>query len=123
MRCKNDCEKATEQLACLNGPAFDLYFEKFAENDELSAAALDYGHAKRTILDALETVADYQRDIQFSVEANLTANDLPGSLTVMRSLYEKVGFNEQAKYGMMRNEMMAHTELSQFCLIRNVKYF
>lgn len=55
---KDDSDMATELLDYLEFPYFYLYFEKFGENGELSAAALDYGHAKRTTLDAFDTVDD-----------------------------------------------------------------
>ena len=58
-----------------------------------------------------------------AMDARLSFGDLSGSLRNEDSLYERVGFIDEAKFGLLRNAVMVYLELAQFALYRGAKTY
>lgn len=56
--------------------------------------------------------------------ALLSFGELNGSLLPsLDRLYEKAGFNDEAKFGLLRNAVMEHLELAHFAIYRGAKKY
>ena len=55
--------------------------------------------------------------------ARLAFGELSGSLRNSDRLYEKAGFNDEAKFGLLRNAVMENLELAQFAIYRGAKTY
>lgn len=53
--------------------------------------------------------------------ACLSFRDLNEFLRDLQSLYEKTGFNDEAKFGLLRNSVMEQLKLAQFAIFRDYK--
>ena len=61
--------------------------------------------------------------IRDATAARLSFRDLSGSLRNADRLYEKAAFNDEAKFGLLRNAVMEHLELAQFAIYRGAKTY
>ncbi len=57
------------------------------------------------------------------MEAKLDLDDLRGSIQQIERLYQMAGFNDEAKFGMLRQTVTYYRELSQFCTLRRVQTY
>ena len=55
--------------------------------------------------------------------ALLSFGDLNGSLRNLDRLYEKAGFNDEAKFGILCNAVIEHLELAQFAICSFAKTY
>lgn len=53
--------------------------------------------------------------------SRLTFGDLNGSLGGLTRLHGKAGFNDEAKFELLRNAVMEHLELAQVAIYRRAK--
>ena len=61
--------------------------------------------------------------IRDAMAARLSFGDLSVHLRNSDRLYEKAGFNDEAKFGLLRNAVMEHLELAQFAIYRGAKTY
>ena len=118
MRGKSDEDKAGELLCYLQGEAFDYYYETYSQNGGLNEAARDYQAVKKALLDRFESVPGPEETIRLAAASKLDADDLLGSLNEIDRRFDKAAFNAEAKFGLLRNAVMEHREVSQFVLYR-----
>ena len=115
---KTSSERANVILRHLEGPAFEFYYETFSEDGTLLPGAEDYLAVKQAILRKFGRKANPDENIRKAVSATIESADILGSMKIMDSLYGKAGFNEEAKYGLLRNSAMKHPDLAQFVIYR-----
>ena len=82
MRTASDEEKATQLLCHLEGDAFDLYYDRFARNGQLTEDALIYTKVKVAILEHYKVEEHVEDVIRQAVSASLDYQDIPRSRPV-----------------------------------------
>ena len=120
---KSDEERASELLRYLEGDAFDFFYQAFVKNRDISADALEYQKVKKALVERFGPVGSPEDVIRYAMAARLSFGDLSGSLRNSERLYEKAGFNDEAKFGLLRNVVMEHLELAQFVIYRGAKTY
>ena len=115
---KTSWERADVILRHLEGPAFEFYYETFSEDGTLLPGAEDYIAVKQAILRKFSRKANPEENIRKAVSATIESADILGSMKIMDSLYGNAGFNEEAKYGLLRNSAVKHPDLAQFVIYR-----
>lgn len=123
MRGKPEEEKAVSLLSFLEGDAFDLYYDSFAKDGEPLDSAKDYSAVKKLFLENYGPRQEPQDDIRRAMNVRLDSKDIPNSLQTMDRLFEKAGFNEEAKFGLLRNSVADHSDLAQFVISRSPKSY
>ena len=115
MKGKEDSDKAADLIKYLDGPAFDVYYETYADGDSISKAAGNYSELKKLLKDKFKQVENPETVIQMAVNAMLDESFILNSLEGIQKLYEKAGFDRNAKYGLLRNAIrQCKDEVSQF---------
>lgn len=117
-RGKPDEDKATELLSHLDGRAFDFFYEKFAEDGGLKPSASNYKGVKKALIDEFDKPADPQDDIRRAVNASIDPDNLTGSLRDMDRVFAKAMFNDEAKFGLLRNALCKIPEIFQFVVFK-----
>ncbi len=120
---KTTPEKAEMLLSHLDAAAFDYFYRNFSAKNALLPAAKDYEEVKRQLLEHFGKPSDLQDDIRSAVEAKLDPGDLRGSMKQIERLYQMAEFNDEAKFGMLRQAVTYHRQLSQFCTLRGVQTY
>lgn len=118
MRGKTGTDKAGKLFSYLQGEAFDLNYDTYSHNGELTDEASDYQAVRKALLDRFQTVEKPEDNIRVAVASRLDHSDLSGSLNEMEGCFDKASFNAEAKFGQLRNAVMAHVDLAQFVLYR-----
>ena len=109
---KSDRERASELLRYLEGDAFDFFYQAFVKNGDISADGSDYQKVKKALVERFAPVESPEDVIRDAMAARLSFGDLSGSLHKADRLYEKAGFNDEAKFRLIRNAVMEHLELA-----------
>ena len=120
---KSDEEGASELLRYLEGDAFDFFYQVFVKNGDISADGSDYQKAKKALVERFAPVESPEHVIRDAMAARLSFRDLSGSLRKADRLYEKAGFNDEARFGLLRNAVVEHLELAQFAIYRGAKTY
>ena len=118
MREKDDNEKALSIVCFLAKDAFDLYYERFTTNDVLKDEAHDYEVVKAWLLDEYQKKIALEECIQNAVNARLDGENLTESLNYLDRCYQQAGFNEEAKFGLLRQSVKEHVQLADFTLYK-----
>lgn len=77
-----------------------------------------YQAVNKALMERFKSFAEPQEIIHLAVASRLENNYLVRSLNEMDCPFEKAGFNNEAGLGLLRNAIMAHTDVSQFVLYR-----
>ena len=133
MRENPDEEKAGAILSHLEGAAFDYYYDTYSHNGNLTEAASNWGGAKIALSGRFTETPKPEEIIQKAVRCLLDGGNLLASMDEMEKLYRIAGFNNEAKYGLLRNAVMVHLDVAPFAIYRSptayeklmktVKYF
>ena len=115
---KSDEERASELLRYLEGDAFEFFYQAFVKNGYISAGGSDYQKVKKALMERFAPIESPEDVIRDAMAARLSFGDLSGSLGHAASLYEKAEFNDEVKFGLLRNAVMEHLDLSQFSIYR-----
>jgi len=102
----------------LDGKAFEAYYDRFASNGSLSADAKNYAVVKGWLIANFEKEEDPDEVIRRAMDVRLDPRDFRASLKLIDSLYRDAGFNEKAKFGLLRRAVMPFRDLAQYCLIK-----
>ena len=122
-RDKPDNEKALELLCYLDGAAPNYFFETFAPDGTLSEDGKDFQIVKASFISHFKPIEAPQDIILRATSATLDKQDLLVSLRNLDRLYERAGFNDAAKFGVLRNAVVRHPDLAQFAAYRGaLKY-
>ena len=119
MRGKADEEKAGAILCPLEGAAFDYYYDKYSHNGSLTEAASDCDGVKSALSDRFTETPRPEENIQKAMICRLDGRNLLASMVEIDKLYKKAGFNDEAKYGLLRNAVVAHLDVAQFAIYRS----
>ena len=106
-------------IAYLGGRAFDAYYEKFTSDCDLIDDAKDYAKVRAWLLTEFAPQEDHADCIQRAVKSRLNPQDLVGSIQELDRIYEKAGFNDQAKYGLLIQACMNVPDLAQFTILKS----
>ena len=122
-RGKTPEERAVLLLGFLFGDAFDFYYDEYASKGELLDAGLDYKAVKKSFIERFGKSEAPEESIQLAIAASLDPSNLRSSLTGMDSLFQKAGFDDNAKFGLMRRAVMEHAEIAQYVMFRNPRTY
>ena len=117
-RDKPDNEKAFELLCYLDGAAANYFFETFAPDGTLSEDEKDFQMVRASFISHFKPIEAPQDIILRATSATLDKQDLLVSLRNLDRLYERAGFNDAAKFGVLRNAVVRHPDLAQFAAYR-----
>ena len=120
---KSDEERASELLRYLEGDAFDLFYQSFVKNRDIIADGSDYQKVKKASVARFAPVEPPEDVIRDAMAARLSFRDLSGSLRNADRLYEKEGFNDEAKFRLLHNAVMIHLELARCAIYRGAKTY
>ena len=102
---------------------FEFYYDTYSRNWKLTDGADDYQAVKKAMIDRFESVTGSEEHIRRAVSSRLNQNDLLRSLNEMDRCFDKAAFNAEAKFGLLRNAVMAHADVAQFVYERcNILY-
>lgn len=118
MRGKSDEDKAAELLCYLQREAFDFYYSTYSKEGALSEAANDFSQVKKSIIDKFAQTEEPEEYIRRAISVRLDDQDLLCWMTKMDRCFEKAGFNNEAKFGLLRKAVMGHGALAQFAVYR-----
>ena len=120
---KSEEERASELLRYLEGDAFDFLYHAFVKNGDISEDGSDYQKVKKAFSERFAPVESPEEVIRDAMASRLSFRDVSGSLRNSDRLYEKAGFNDDAKFGLLLNAVMEHLELAQFAIYRSAKTY
>ena len=118
-RGKKPEERVVELLGFLVGEAFHFYYDEYATDGSLSEAGQNYAAVKKAFIERFGKVEAPEEKIQMAVSASLDPADLISSLKGMDNLFQKAGFDDNAKFGLLRKAVMEQAELSQYIMFNN----
>ena len=118
-RGKSNQERAADFLGYLAGEDFDFFFDEYASNGTLYAAGMDYEKVKSRYTSRFSVIEPPEEKIRKAVSASLDASDLLHSLSGMDSLFHKAGFDDCAKFGLLRKAVKEFNDLVQFVTYQN----
>ena len=123
MRGKSDEEKADNIFMYLDGDAKRKYKAKFIEGWTLNEAGRDFKKVCQWLV--LEFGKKVEPDvlIRDAIHFRLDFSDLSNSLHTLCHMYEKAGFNDRAKYGMLRKAAMEDVRLADFLVLKGPTCF
>ena len=105
----------------MDNQAFEFFFQRFTKNGELTEEANDFKIVKKAFFDQYETKEDPAEVIRQAMDASLSAEDLAKTVNMADELYNKAGFNDEAKFGMLRSAVMRIPDLAAFAVYRSAK--
>lgn len=118
MRGKSDEEKAATLFAYLEGDAKSAYRSKFISGWSLSEEGKDYTVVCSWLIEQFRKELDPDEQIRIAMEARLDFSDLLKSLATLDALYNKAGFNDKAKYGMLKRAATGNSRLADYLVIK-----
>lgn len=99
-------DPARETMRNLDGAAFDLYYENFASDGELTADDLEYDTVKEMLFKTFDCQKNPQDAIPAAVSASLELSNLGTSLCKKNALLRRTEFNESPNIGLLRQAVM-----------------
>lgn len=97
-------EKSFKLLAHLDGAGatLEFFFEKFTVNGAISENRKDLTMVKETFLERVAMKEEPQNMIKGATDAALAEKDLVSLLQRLKILYQRNGFNDEARFGFWR---------------------
>ena len=124
MRGKPDEQKPMELLSHLDGRAFEFFFEAFADKDQsLVPNAFDYETVKSALISQFNKPSSPEDDIHRAIDLQIDTANLVSSMREMERAFDKAGFNDQAKFGLLRKALSESPEILQFVLYRGASTY
>lgn len=117
-RGKEDVDKALDIVVYLGEVPFASYYDRFTQDGELIDDANDYKIVREWLLSTFGKKLDLDEIIRQGVEARVDFNRLGESVAEIDNLYRKAGFNEEAKFGLLRKAVTQHRGLARFVLLK-----
>lgn len=90
-----------ELLSNLDGPAFEIYFEKLTHDRSIKKESSDFKLVKEASVGKFENKGNPKEVIRRAMGAKMEIGDLYRSLDGVDTLYCKEYFNEDAKFGLL----------------------
>lgn len=118
MREEKEEENALELLKFFDGRAFEFFSECSAGGEVITAKSADFLTVKAALLEELEKREEPQKIIRVPMYATLDSRNLTNSLSAMNVLVMKAEFNEKAKFGISRTNVMSVLESCRFAKYR-----
>ena len=115
---RSDEERASELQRSLEGDAFYFFYQASVKDGDINADVSDYQKVKKALVERFVPVESLEDVIWEAMDARISFRDLSGSLRNSGRLYEKAGFNDEPKFGLICNAVMKHFELAQFAIYR-----
>ena len=78
---------------------------------------------KKALVERLAPVESPEDVIWDAMAARISFRELSASLRNSDCLYEKARFNDEAKFGLLRNAVMEHLEVAQFAIYWGAKTY
>ncbi len=101
-------------LAHLEGPAFEFFYDKYAYEDKLSDEVKDFEAVKEACFERFSEEKDADEVIREAVDLRLSNEDLEEFIKTAEDLYSDAGFNDEARFGLLRKAVQSRKHLMQF---------
>ena len=116
-------KKTWKIVAYLAGRAFDFYFDRFTMDNGPTDEAKDCGKVKRVMLEKYSVRKTESEIMKGAKSLEYDGGDIQTSLTRADKLYSQAKFNDQAKFGLLRDSLKSDQMLLQFVLFRGAKNY
>ena len=127
MRGKSDEEKAENLLAYIGGEVKQRYKAKYLTGYKLTDEGKNFDFVCQWLVEAYAKKVEPHEIIREAMDATIDHSNIVNSLNNVCSLYDKAGFNEVAKFGMLKKAMENATRIDdkfcQFILNKSPKTF
>lgn len=107
----------------LKGAAFDFYYESFAREGSVTDEAKCYQVVKRAFIDQFGMTKKLEDAITDETSAMLNNGGFVKLLQSMESALKTAGFNDAAKFGLLRQAVMLIPDLAQFSIYRGASTY
>ena len=124
MRGKPEADKAAELITHLDGRAFDFFFDTFADKaHNLLPEAFDYDTVKTALIEQFRKPSNPEDDIHRAMDLTVDPANLLASIREMERAFDKAGFNDTAKFGLLRKALAEFPEVLQFVIYRGASTY
>ena len=123
MKEKSEEDKATESAAYLTGEAFQFYYETFTYDNKPTEEAKSFSTVKDRMLERFAKKKTEAEVMKEAVNLRYDGKDVKAFFNKADKLYTQAKFNDQAKFGLIREAIKADQTLLQFVLIRGAKTY
>lgn len=100
----------------LQEESFEFYYETFSRDGSITEEGEDYKAVKRSFINRFGNRQEPEDSIRSATIATLNNADLVRSLQSMDTMFEKAGFNDAVKFGLLRQALMFY--LAKFAIYR-----
>lgn len=107
----------------LEGDAFDFYYERFARDGSVTDESKCYKVLKRAFVDLFVNSQEPEDGIRDSTSVTFKNDYLVKPLQSMYSVFKNEGFNDAAKYLLLRQEVILIPDLAQFVIFRGASTY
>ena len=116
-----DNVRAEKIIAYLSGDAFDFYFERFMMNNGPTPEAKNNGIVEEVMLQKFSTQKSEAESMKEAISLSYDGGDIQKFLTRAEKACNQAKFNDEAKFGLLREELKSDQLLLQFFLFRGAK--
>ena len=110
-------------MSYLAGTAFDFYFDCFTMDNGPRDEAKDYVKVKGVMLQKFSIQKTESEIMKEAISLEYDSSDIQTSLTRAANLHSQAKFNEQAKFGLLRDSRKSDQMLLQFVRFRGAKSY
>ena len=110
-------EKADSLVAYLDGEAFEYYFDNFTEDNSPNEEARSFQKAKAALLEKFSTKKTEAEVMKEAVNLVYKGGNVKEFFVKASKLYKEAKFNEQAKFGLIREAIKFDQGMSQFVFL------
>ena len=118
MKNKTEEEKSDSLVAYLDGEAFEYYFNNFTEDNSLNEEARSFQKVKSALLEKFSTKKTEAEVMEEAVNLVCKGGDVKEFFVKASKLYKEAKFNDQAKFGLIREAIKSDQGMLQFVFLR-----
>ena len=118
MKTKTEAEKADSLVAYLDGEASEYYFDKFREGNAPNEEARSFQKVKEALLVKFSTKLTEAGVMKEAVNLVYKGGNVKEFFVKASKLYKEAKFNEQAKFGLIREAIKSDQGMLQFVFLR-----
>lgn len=105
-----EVKKASNLLGCQSGYTFNFYYSKLSADSAITEDGRSSSAPKHALIEQCKSEQSPEKTIHLAISSSLKALKLTNSLSVIENLYHIVGFNVEAKYGLLQKLFLKHTD-------------
>ena len=118
MKNKTEEKKADSLVAYLDGEAFEYYFDNFTEDNPPNEEARSFQKRKTALLEKFSTKKTEAEVMKEAVNLEYKGGNVKEFFVKASKLYKEAKFNDQAKFGLIREAIKSDQGMLQFVFLR-----